>query len=91
MSEFEDEVLGKAGQFVAELRARFEAEDIGEAAGLVVTITDPDGRHMRCHGPFPDPVAAMAWAESYTGVLNDAVPGSAPFTAGVHLLFDPHL
>ena len=91
MNEFQDEVLRKAGQLVAELRARFEAEDIVEAAGLVVTITDPDGRHMRCHGPFPDPVAAMAWAESYTGALNDAVPGSAPFTARVHLLFDPHL
>lgn len=90
MNAFHEEVLRKAGQFVAELRARFDREDIDDAAGLVVTITDPDGQEMRCHGPFPDPVAAIAWAQSYTGVLNEAMPSGAPFSAGVHLLFDPH-
>jgi hypothetical protein len=88
---FHNEVLRKAGQLIADLRARHAGEDIDEAAGLVVIVIEPDGRQMRCHGPFPDPVAALAWAESYTGVLNEAMPSRTPFTAGVHLLFDPRL
>lgn len=89
MNEFHDGVIRKAGDLITELRGSFDPDDLDQAIGLVVAVTDPDGGPMRCHGPFPDPVAATAWAESYTGLLNSAVPG-APFRSQVHLLFDPH-
>lgn len=91
MNEFQDEVLRKVGRLVTEMREDFAADDIDQAAGLVVTVTGPDTERFRCHGPFPDPVAAMAWAESYTEALNAAVPGPPAYTARVHLMFDPQL
>lgn len=90
MNEFQEEVLRKVGRLVTEMREDFATDDIEQAAGLIVTVTDPDTQHFRCHGPFPDPVAAMAWAESYTDVLNGALHGLPSYTARVHLLFDPN-
>lgn len=89
MNEFQDEVLRKVGRLIADMRMDFAADDIEQASGLVVTVTEPDSERFRCHGPFSDPVAAMAWAESYTGVLNDILQGQPSYTARVHLLFDP--
>lgn len=91
MNEFHDEVLRKVGRLVADMRTNFALDDIEQATGLVVTVTDPDSESFRCHGPFPDPVAAMAWAESYTDVLNGVLDGSASYTARLHLLFDPNM
>ena len=90
MNDFQDELLRKVGQLVGNMRSEYAADDIERAAGLVVTVTDPSVGQFRCHGPFPDPVATMAWAESYTDVLNDALPGPISYTARVHLLFDPY-
>lgn len=73
-----NQVHRDALSFLNRIQAEAETEDIRNASCFVVCAYDPECDKRTYHGPFTDPVDAMAWANQFTIDLNNGLETDQP-------------
>lgn len=80
----DEQIRAAAVAWVDALIAAGEAEEWEEADAFVVMTTNAETQYIHLNGPFPDPVTAMAWAETHETDLNKGNgPDDDPFVVVV--------
>jgi hypothetical protein len=79
------EVQRDAALRIHTLIAQAEMEDVEEAANWVVTVSEAETNTFSVHGPFLDPVSAMAFAERFEHELNSGIgENEIPYVTAVY-------
>jgi hypothetical protein len=74
-----------AALLVNTMIAQAEMEDVEDAAGWVVAVSEAETNTFSIHGPFLDPVSAMAFAERLAGQLNSGMgENEIPYVTAVY-------
>ena len=82
-------IIAEARFFLDNLQAQYEALDVERAAGFIVRIYDPEGKHSNYTGTWDDPVEALAYAERISAEVNGGLaPSDEPYQVTVHPLFE---
>ena len=87
-----DPIRRAALDLLHRMQATGEAQDAAEADSWIVAAHDPEITPERPSfiGTFPDPVAALRFAEEWADELNRGMPpGETLYTTSIHPMMDP--